>query len=66
MNRVDKIENQIRELTAEELRSLRAWLADFDADAWDDQFASDVAAGKLDGIAERALQDHRAGRSTRL
>ena len=35
-------------------------------EAWDRQFEADVKAGKLDTLAERALRDHRAGRSTRL
>ncbi len=29
-------------------------------------FEADVKAGKLDSLAERALEDHRAGRSTWL
>ncbi len=66
MNRVGKIEDQIRELSIEELRALRDWLAEYDADAWDRQFESDVASGKLDRLAERALKDHEAGRSTKL
>ena len=66
MDRLNKIEGQIRKLPAEELRLLRAWLAEYDADAWDGQFASDVADGKLDRMADRALRDHEAGRSARL
>ncbi len=66
MNRVGKIEDQIKELSIEELRSLRDWLAEYDADAWDRQFESDVASGKLDRLAERAIQDHEVGRSTKL
>ena len=66
MNRVGKIEDQIKELSIEELRSLRDWLAEYGADAWDRQFESDVASGKLDRLAERAIQDHEVGRSTKL
>ena len=66
MSLVEKIEHQIRELSDEELRSLRAWFADYDAEAWDRQFETDVKTGKLDRLAERALSDHAAGRSTKL
>ena len=63
---VEKIEHQIRELSDEELRALRAWFADYDSEVWDRQFEADVKAGKLDSLAERALSDHAAGRSTKL
>lgn len=66
MGRLENIENQIRELSPEEVATLREWLADYDAQVWDRQFEADVKAGKLDALAERALQDHLAGRSTKL
>jgi hypothetical protein len=66
MSRIDQIEGQIQQLSADELRALRAWFADYDSAAWDRQFESDVNTGKLDALAERALRDHTAGRSTNL
>ena len=66
MQRLESIETQIQELSSEELAKLREWFAGFDAEAWDRQFEADVNAGKLDALAERALQDHLAGRSTKL
>ena len=38
MSRVERIEGQIKELTSEELQSLRAWFAEYDAQIWDRQF----------------------------
>ena len=61
MSRVEKIEGQIRELSSEELATLREWFMEFDARIWDQQFEADVRAGKLDRLAERALHDHAAG-----
>ena len=61
MSRVEKIENQIKELSPDELAALRDWFADFDADAWDRQMEADINAGKLDSLAERALRDHEPG-----
>ncbi len=66
MSRVENIENQIKELSQEELTALREWFTDFDGDAWDRQMEADINAGRLDSLAERALRDHDAGRSTKL
>jgi hypothetical protein len=33
---------------------------------WDEQFEGEVAAGKWDEHAEKALRDHKEGRSTPL
>ena len=57
MGKVESIESQIKELSSEELTALREWFLNFDAEAWDRQFEADVKAGKLDGLAERALRD---------
>jgi hypothetical protein len=66
MSRVEQIEGQIKDLTSEELQSLRAWFAEYDAQIWDRQFEADVRAGKMDRLAEDALREHEAGRSTKL
>jgi len=42
------------------------WFAEFDAAAWDRQLELDVKAGKLDTLADEALRDHAAGKSTEL
>ncbi len=66
MGTIHEIEEAIRSLPDEELAALRAWFAEFDADAWDRQFDRDVAAGRLDALAEEALRDAREGRCTDL
>jgi hypothetical protein len=66
MSKVESIEGQIKDLSPEELGAFREWFTKFDAEAWDRQFESDLKAGKLDSLAERALRDHTAGRSTKL
>ncbi|MFI5459864.1 MAG: hypothetical protein ACHRXM_30965 [Isosphaerales bacterium] len=65
MSIVQEIENAIRKLADEDLVALRAWFAEFDADAWDHQFEKDVASGRLDELAEN-LRDLREGRCTDL
>jgi hypothetical protein len=66
MSRVKDLEDRIQELSSEELAAFREWFAKFDADAWDQEFEADVKGGKLDAMADRALQDFNAGRSTKL
>jgi hypothetical protein len=66
MSKVENLEKQIKQLSPEELAEFRRWYAEFDAQLWDRQFESDVKAGKLDALAERALRDHAAGQSTKL
>ena len=66
MSKVETVEQQVKELSPEELGVFREWFASFDAEVWDHQMEADILAGKLDSLADRALQDHAAGRSTRL
>ncbi len=66
MDRVEKIESQVKELSTAELATFREWFAEYDATAWDQQFEADIRAGKLDKLADSALQDHGAGRSRKL
>jgi len=66
MSTVQEIEDAISKLPPEDLAVLRAWFAEFDAAAWDRQFEQDVAAGRLDELAEEALRDLREGRCTDL
>ena len=66
MSKVENIESQIEELSPQELTAFREWFTKFDAEGWDRQFEADVTAEKLDSLAERALRDHAAGRSTKL
>ena len=65
MTKVEAIEHQIRQLSPEEISALREWFAAFDAEVWDRQIESDVRAGKLDALAEKALQAHASGTTTK-
>jgi len=66
MSGLQEIESAIGKLSAEELAAFRVWFAKFDAEIWDRQFEEDVAAGRLDKLAERALQHLQEGRCTDL
>ena len=54
MSRVEELEGQIKALSSSEFQELRAWLAEYDAEAWDRQIETDALSGKLDSIADQA------------
>jgi len=66
MTKLQEIERAVSQLSKEELAAFRVWFAKFDAERWDRQFEEDVAAGRLDHLAEKALQHLREGRCTDL
>jgi hypothetical protein len=66
MTTAEDIEKAIEQLNPRELARLRAWFEAFDAEQFDIAIACDAHAGKLDALAEEALEAHRAGRSRDL
>jgi hypothetical protein len=66
MSTVADIENAVQKLSRQDLTAFRDWFLGFDATAWDKQFEEDVAAGRLDALADEALRDLREGRCTDL
>jgi hypothetical protein len=66
MSTIHEIEQAIRGLGPQDLAALRDWFAAFDAETWDRQLEQDVAAGRLDGLAQEALRDLTEGRCTDL
>src|SRR5688572_9541578 len=54
MGGVTEIEEAVQKLPPGELAKFREWFAAFDAGQWDRQFEEDVAAGKLEALAEEA------------
>jgi len=61
---IKEIEEAVLRLSAAELAAFRAWFAQFDAAAWDRQIDDDVAAGRLDELADEAIEDLRGERCT--
>jgi len=66
MTRIEKIEQEIQRLTPAELAAFRDWFRKYDADAWDREIERDIAAGKLDGLADEARAEHAAGKTKPL
>ena len=66
MSNVSEIQRSIELLSPEEIASLRDWLDELDARLFDEQIERDAVAGRLDSLAEKALADHKAGRTREL
>ena len=63
---VKEIEQAVAQLSKDQLAEFRAWYEKFDVDVWDRQIEEDIAAGKLDALADAAIADHKAGRTKKL
>jgi len=66
MSRTEQVEHQISALDPAESRAFRQWFAEYKATAWDKQIEIDATSEALDRISQRALEDLKAGRSTKL
>jgi hypothetical protein len=66
MGKIEKIEQDVKALSPEELAQFRAWFLEYDWAAWDRQIERDAQAGRLDDLAAKALRDHAAGKTTPL
>jgi len=63
---IHEIEEAISQLPPDELARFRQWYAEFDAQIWDEQFETDAKSGKLQKVAEKAIEEYRAGKSKEL
>jgi len=66
MKTLQEIEQAISQLSSEELAMFRNWFAHFDAERWDQQFEVDVTSGRLNALAEKALNHLRQGHCSDL
>ena len=61
MSTVQEIETAIQKLKPKEIREVGDWLDELREDLWDRQIDADIKAGRLDKLADQALEDYRAG-----
>jgi hypothetical protein len=66
MTSVKDIEKAIENLPESDLAELSAWFEKYEAEVWDKQFETDVAAGHFDQLRAEAIADFEAGRTTPL
>lgn len=63
---VEDITAAIERLSAADVARVREWLTEFSERMWDEQIERDARAGRLDAMIEKALEEHRAGRTRPL
>jgi hypothetical protein len=61
MSTVAAVESALRALPVKDAREVAEWLQDYLDQQWDKQMDEDIAAGRLDKLAEQALGRYRAG-----
>ncbi len=66
MSTVQEIETAIQKLKPQEIHEVADWLQELREGFWDQQIDADAKAGRLDPLAEKALEDYRAGRTKPL
>lgn len=66
MSRLEVLERENKNISPEELEELEQWLAEHKTDLWDKQIESDAKAGKLDKLADEAIEHVKAGNLKKL
>ena len=66
MSTVKDIESAIERLDDDSLGQLSNWFEDYLAEKWENRFAADVKAGKLDKLGEAADRAFEQGKSRPL
>jgi hypothetical protein len=63
---VKEIETAIMQLSLDELLELSNWLAEYQAQVWDEQIEADLEAGRLDLLLAEVDAEYEAGLAERL
>jgi hypothetical protein len=66
MTKLQRIEQDVQNLSPEDLADFRKWFQSYDAALWDQQLERDVDAGKLDKLRDEAISEHGARRTREL
>jgi hypothetical protein len=60
---IEELEKAVAKLPPDDLARFRAWFERFDAARFDEKIERDAKSGKLDRLADAALDDFREGRA---
>ncbi len=63
---IEDLENAVATLPPDQFAKFRAWFDAFDAARFDQKIERDAMAGKLDRMADAAIDDLRKGRAREL
>jgi len=61
-----EIEKAVERLDPADFAEFTRWLDEISETKWDQRFAADVKAGKLDALGKKAIEHFEAGRCTEL
>jgi hypothetical protein len=61
MSNLEQIEAAILSLSSNEFEKLKTWFFDLDYERWDEQLEQDIAKGRLDLWAQKAVAEYEAG-----
>jgi hypothetical protein len=61
---IEDLEKAVAGLPPDQYAQFRAWFEEFEADRFDRKIERDVQAGKLDRLADQAIDDLRKGRAS--
>jgi len=64
MSTVQEIERAIEQLPREEAFLLADWISSRISKEWDQEIEEDIKAGRLDQLAQEAVSEYRAGRTS--
>jgi hypothetical protein len=63
---IEDIEKAVAKLPPDQFAEFRAWFEEFDAARFDQKIERDAKAGKLDRMADQAVDDFRKARTREL
>jgi hypothetical protein len=61
-----EIKQAVQQLSSEEFKIFEAWFDKVRTEKWAEDIGADTKAGKLNKLAEKALEDFRKGKFTKL
>jgi hypothetical protein len=63
---IEDLEKALAQLPPDQFAGFRIWFEAFDAARFDEKIERDAATGKLDALADQAINDFRKGRAREL
>ena len=62
MTMLIKIEEEVKNLPEQEFNKFREWFQDYESKKWDAEIEDDIKQGRLDSLAEEAINDFKNGK----
>lgn len=66
MSKIEKLEENVRNLSPEEFSQFREWFYELENERWDQEIEMDFEAGKFDRLIEKARQEFTQGKASEL